>query len=269
MLDAKPLIEYVFVMMIALLLAAVLGAAVKPEAQQLARRSIVEYNAGEFEKALADATRAYEIAPIPALLYNLGQCHRVLHHWERAAFFYRGYLRGKPTAGNRSEVRALIAEMEANDREEKADRRSPQRASESAPLAVPMAIAPAPSRQPAPLAAAPAPLAAPASVLVVPSAALAAEAPPANHTASWLLGTLGAVGAVSGAAAWLLMTEARSGYYQASQSSGLDKGSYASFKASNTEAIVGDVLVPLGAALIATALGVAIFGSAPAAEASR
>ncbi len=104
-------------MLATLAIALALGAGA-PEARELAKRSMIEYDAGDFDKALADAQKAYELDPVPALLYNLGQVHRALHHWERAEFFYRGYLRRKPTAPNRSSVRALIAEMEAQQKGE-------------------------------------------------------------------------------------------------------------------------------------------------------
>ncbi|MHB1846971.1 MAG: hypothetical protein ACYCWW_19285 [Deltaproteobacteria bacterium] len=252
--------------MLALLLAAALGTAPNLQAQQLARRSIVEYDAGEFEKALADATRAYELAPVPGLLYNLGQCHRALHHWERAAFFYRGYLRGRPDAKNRGEVRALIAEMETNEEEEKADRREAARGHSPAPPAAPAAVAPVAPRLPAAsLAVVPAPANGSAPLPAAPPAALVASGAPATHATSWVLGSLGAVGVVGGAVAWGLMQTARGGYL----TSGIEPMSYASIQSSNTEAIVGDILVPVGVALLATAIGVAIFDGPPAPEATR
>ena len=83
------------------------------EAERLAKQSITDYNVGDFKAALEEATRAYKLDPIPAILYNLGQVHRALHNWERAEFFYRGYLRGQPAAPNRAAVEKLIEEMEA------------------------------------------------------------------------------------------------------------------------------------------------------------
>jgi tetratricopeptide (TPR) repeat protein len=82
------------------------------QAVALARQSITDFNVGDFGAALAEATQAYKLEPNPGLLYNLAQAHRALKHWERAEFFYRGYLRGKPNARNRAEVERLITEME-------------------------------------------------------------------------------------------------------------------------------------------------------------
>ncbi len=65
-------------LLLALLTASPSSDAVK-QAEALTRRAIVEYNGGEFDQALVDAKKAYGIQPAPALLYNLGQCHRALH----------------------------------------------------------------------------------------------------------------------------------------------------------------------------------------------
>jgi len=109
------------------------------EAEKLARQSMLEYNVGDFTQALADATEAYRLAPRPGLLFNLGQCHRALHHWEQAEFFYRGYLREKPEAENREPVELLIREMVTKQQAEAAP------AQPAAPLATappPVLVAP-------------------------------------------------------------------------------------------------------------------------------
>ncbi|MHB1844303.1 MAG: hypothetical protein ACYCWW_05650, partial [Deltaproteobacteria bacterium] len=156
--------------MLPLLLAAVLGASPKAEAQALARRSIIEYNAGDFEKALLDAQQAYELEPLAGLLYNLGQCHRALHHWERAEFFYRGYLREKPGAKNRPEVERLIAEMKQHEQDELAERRAAQ-----APPTIVLPTAPPVAAVPPPASSQPSPATAP--LAPAPAAALAAPIP--------------------------------------------------------------------------------------------
>jgi tetratricopeptide (TPR) repeat protein len=90
------------------------------QAAELARRSMSEYNVGRFDVALDDATNAYLLDPRPGLLYNIGQCQRALHNWERAEFFYRGYLRDKPDASNRKAVEDLIVDMQAKQKQEAA-----------------------------------------------------------------------------------------------------------------------------------------------------
>ncbi len=100
-----------------LLLAALALSPTQKEAERLTRRSMVEYNVGDFTAALEDIKKAYELSERPELLFNLAQCHRALEHWKQAEFFYRGYLRGKPSAQNRSQVEALIAEMQRHQAE--------------------------------------------------------------------------------------------------------------------------------------------------------
>ena len=81
------------------------------EVRQLVRRSIFEYDTGKYAKALADIERAYELDPLPALLFNVGQCLRALGRHREAAISFRSYLRDSPRAKNRAEVEALVAEM--------------------------------------------------------------------------------------------------------------------------------------------------------------
>lgn len=72
-----------------------------------------EYRLGRFERAIEAYSRAYERVPEPELLFNIAQCHRNLGRFERAVFFYRGYLREMKDATNRARVEKLIAELEA------------------------------------------------------------------------------------------------------------------------------------------------------------
>ncbi len=175
-----------------LLLALVLSVspAARKEAQRLAHQSITDYNVGDFDSALREATAAYKLDAKPALLFDLGQIHRALHHWERAEFFYRGYLRGEPDAPNRTMVEQLIAEM--------------RKKQEAAPLPAPILVEQPPS--PAPPAERPRPPAAPAPGRPAPAAAIAEPAPaaavtgaptPAKHPRALAIG-LGAGALVAG-----------------------------------------------------------------------
>ena len=82
------------------------------DARKLTSKASIEYDVGHFEEALELYTRAYERYPKPALLFDIGQCHRLLGHHERAVFFFQGYLRGQPAAPNRQLVEKLIAESQ-------------------------------------------------------------------------------------------------------------------------------------------------------------
>ncbi|MHB8420467.1 MAG: tetratricopeptide repeat protein [Myxococcales bacterium] len=87
--------------------------AVPRRVQQLVQEMMTDYNTGDFEAALAKATEAYRLKPLTALLFNMGQFHKELKHWERAEFFFKRYLAERPDASNRMLVEKLIAEVEA------------------------------------------------------------------------------------------------------------------------------------------------------------
>jgi len=67
----------------------------KPEQAQADRyfKSGVQlFKEGKFSEALAEFTRAYEIAPHPLVLYNIAGCHRELSHYGDAVSFYERFL---------------------------------------------------------------------------------------------------------------------------------------------------------------------------------
>ena len=226
------------------------------EAKALARRSVVEYNGGDFEKALVDVKQAYDLDPAPGLLYNIGQCHRALHHWEQAEFFFKGFLREKPRAPNRAAVKALVDEMEKNRLDELAERKAaatpqsaaPQSAATQTVIAQPVATPP-PASTPQPAPAAP---------------AAAVEAPqPGRHipVSTWVVGGLGLAAGIAGAVGWGLVASDRSGY---TGLPGPQPITYSTLQQSNTFAEGGNILVPVGAGLLLVAAGIGIFGSTPA-----
>lgn len=67
----------------------------KPEQAQADRyfKSGVQlFKESKFAEALAEFTRAYEIAPHPLVLYNIAGCHRELSHYGEAVSFYERFL---------------------------------------------------------------------------------------------------------------------------------------------------------------------------------
>jgi tetratricopeptide (TPR) repeat protein len=82
------------------------------EAKQHHDLGIKEYNIGHFDAAIAEFEKAYELDPDPVLLYNVAQAHRQKGDPERAIFFYRRYLQMSPSAPDREQVRAKIADLE-------------------------------------------------------------------------------------------------------------------------------------------------------------
>ena len=85
----------------------------KTEAKAHFKQAQLAYKLGKFDKALAEYSKAYELLPLPGFLFNVGQCHRQLGAYDRAIFFYKGYLREKPGAKNRALVGELIKECQA------------------------------------------------------------------------------------------------------------------------------------------------------------
>jgi tetratricopeptide (TPR) repeat protein len=78
------------------------------QAKELTNRATIEYDVGKFQQALDLYSKAYEQYPIPVLLFDIGQCHKQLKNFDRAIFFYRGYLRADPSARNRAAVESFI-----------------------------------------------------------------------------------------------------------------------------------------------------------------
>jgi len=127
------------------------------QAKQQVAAADIHYRLARFTEALDEYTKAYELYPVPALLFNIGQCHRNLKDHAKAIFFFEGYLRDAPAATNRKLVEDLIRESQAE--------------LDKAPPATPTSPAPTPATNPAPTTTAPAP----------PSPREPVESPPTEH----------------------------------------------------------------------------------------
>ncbi len=88
-----------------------------PEPERVARTATElgqkAYDLGRFDEAIGHYSAAYEAMPLPALLFNIGQCHRQLGQFERAAFFYGRYLDLAPRAPNAALTQELLQEVGA------------------------------------------------------------------------------------------------------------------------------------------------------------
>jgi tetratricopeptide (TPR) repeat protein len=122
---------------------------VPPRVQELVKQMMVDYNTGDFQAALDKATEAYRLKSLPALLFNIGQFHKELHHWERAEFFFHRYLNERPDAPNRELVEKLLAEVQQKE----AETAAPAAAPTPAPVIVETAPPPPKATTPAPAAA--------------------------------------------------------------------------------------------------------------------
>ncbi|HUB06117.1 MAG TPA: hypothetical protein VMB50_03910 [Myxococcales bacterium] len=219
------------------------------EARRVTILSIREYNEGDFRSALRDAKHAYELSGRPALLFNLGQCQRALGHWKEAEFDYRSYLRETEGVRNRTEVLALIAQMQAKERA----------APEPEAVAPPPASAPAPAAAPA---APPPPETAHENVAPAPASAVTeaavTEAPPSRRIApaTWWLGGSGVAAVVAGSIVGVLAagndgSVSRSGGVVTYTATG------ASYVTGQYEGLSADILWSAGGALVVAAVIVA------------
>jgi tetratricopeptide (TPR) repeat protein len=123
------------------------------------------YDINKYPEAIDEYQKAYLISDDPAMLYNIGQCYRLMNQPAEAIRFYKNYLRRAPDAPNRADVERKIAELQkAVDDEKAGPSRSPAPAPE--PAAPPPPPAPPPQNQatqppPAPTISAPPPFVAP------------------------------------------------------------------------------------------------------------
>jgi tetratricopeptide (TPR) repeat protein len=68
---------------------------------------------GRFDVALEEYQKAFDAKPVPAFLFNIGQCYRNLGDFESAVFSFKKFLKLEPDAPNRDKVEKLIDELEA------------------------------------------------------------------------------------------------------------------------------------------------------------
>ena len=117
------------------------GRSPKAEAKAEVAKAQMHYKLGRFEDALAAYTKAYELFNAPALLFNIGQCHKNLKNYERAIFFFEGYLREEP---NPNPAKRTLAEqlIESSRAELARQRNAPT------PLVSPPVVAPPPPPSP-------------------------------------------------------------------------------------------------------------------------
>lgn len=88
------------------------GPSADAKSRALYREAQQTYDRGDLTPALALFLEAYEARPLPGFLFNIGQCHRQLANYERAAFYFKRYLELAPNTPNAAVVKDLIAEVE-------------------------------------------------------------------------------------------------------------------------------------------------------------
>ncbi|MBI2897671.1 MAG: tetratricopeptide repeat protein [Deltaproteobacteria bacterium] len=100
-----------------LLAVALMPVAALGEDRAAARRRFAEgeraYAAGDWETALVSYQAAFAAAPLPALQYNIAQCHRKLGHWVQARDAYQRFIDSDPEGEIRAVAEELLREVAA------------------------------------------------------------------------------------------------------------------------------------------------------------
>lgn len=69
--------------------------------------------AGAYDRAVDDYQRAYDLAPVTGLIFNMAEAHRLAGHHALALAHYRRYLAAEPTGLAAREAAARIGPLEA------------------------------------------------------------------------------------------------------------------------------------------------------------
>lgn len=91
-----------------------------PEAERAFQEGEMSYRLGRYAEAIAAFENAYRLSSAPKLLFNIAQAYRKRFEvvgdptdLRRSRELYQSYLRSDPTTTQRSEVRAILVEIEA------------------------------------------------------------------------------------------------------------------------------------------------------------
>jgi tetratricopeptide repeat protein len=115
----------------------------RERARLLYRQGTQHYNLGEFEQALGSFKEVYRIVEDPALLFNIGQCQRMIGQKAEAIRSFRAYLRESHEVSNRETVEKIMTDLERELRDEATPARpltpapSPPPHEDARPAAVP------------------------------------------------------------------------------------------------------------------------------------
>jgi tetratricopeptide (TPR) repeat protein len=227
------------------------------------QEATVDYNASDFEAALAKLTEAYKLKSDAALLFDIAQCYRALHQWERAEFTYKAYLKERPEAHDRKKVKALIAKVHVEREQAAAAEAAKQKAAEAARQKeeadkAQAEVAPPPVAAPVP----PAPVAAPAepapaaATSATPSVMAEAETHRRIPVVTWVLGGVGAAALLGGGYFGFADAQIAGQNHPTTGSDGLPLNTitYAQFQQSQNDAAVADTLFIAGGVLVAVAV---------------
>lgn len=83
------------------------------DAKSIYEHALSLYALGKYAESAPMFERAFELKPVPALLYNAAQAHRLAGHAERAVTLYESYLRLYGDPARKAEIEAHIAELKS------------------------------------------------------------------------------------------------------------------------------------------------------------
>jgi hypothetical protein len=219
------------------------------------------YDLGLYDEAVKEYMEAYRIKDDPAILYNLGQAHRLAGHAADAVRFYKMYLTKVPKASNREEVQLKIDELgKLIDQQRKTQNLPPDQTIKPSSDSAPQTATPAPPTvTPAPPTPPPATVAAPHPEGVVTAATSAPAVDTHAGRAKKIAGfAVAGVGVAMLAAGIGLGVTAQSISNELSQPNVVfDKDKHAQ---GETFGVVGPALIGVGAVAVVTGAVVAGLG---------
>ena len=83
------------------------------EARAAYDKGSTEFDLGHYQNALAAFEKAFTLRHVPALLFNIAQCHRLLGEMKEAATVYRSFLAKDPNNARAQQARVLLAQVES------------------------------------------------------------------------------------------------------------------------------------------------------------
>jgi tetratricopeptide (TPR) repeat protein len=89
-------------------------------ARSLFKEGESAFQAGRYDDAIAKYQEAYSLVPLPLLLFDLGQAHRLKGEPEKAVGYYRKYLDVEPGGKAAGEAREHVAALEPEVRARRA-----------------------------------------------------------------------------------------------------------------------------------------------------
>lgn len=122
------------------------------DAKSIYDHALSLYALGKYAEAAPLFERAFEMKPVPALLYNAAQAHRLAGHAERAVTLYESYLRLYGDPARRPEIEAHIAELKTAIAAQQHAATAPPTGADTPPPGTALPTTSEPSTSPAPTA---------------------------------------------------------------------------------------------------------------------